>query len=87
MTEELQSTLEASGIWWPAMRNHILCMAHDIRLAFGAFMSNLGVKGHTKSWEAHDRNQKFGENETTDIGKSQRLQKEGNARINKVSAM
>jgi len=50
-------------------------------------MSSLGVKGRTKSWEAHERDQQFGENESTDIGKSQRLRKEGNARINKVSAM
>jgi len=62
-------------------------MAHVIQLALGAFMSSLGVKGHTKSWEAHERNQQFGENESIDIGKSQRLRKEGNARINKVSAM
>jgi len=45
------------------------------------------VKGHAKSWEPNERNQQFGENETTDIGNSQRLQKEGNARINKVLAM
>jgi len=50
-------------------------------------MSSLSVKGRTKSWEAHDRVQQFGENESIDIGKSQRLQKEGNARINKVSAI
>jgi hypothetical protein len=54
---------------------------------FGAFMSSLGVKGCTKSWEAHERNQQFGENESTDIWKSQRLRKEGNARINKLLAM
>jgi hypothetical protein len=87
MTRELQSTLEASGIEWPALRNHILCMAHVIQLALGAFMSSPGVEGHTKSWEAHVCNQQFGENESIDIGKSQRLRKEGNARINKVSAM
>jgi hypothetical protein len=29
----------------------------------------------------------LGENENIDIGKSQRLQKEGNSRINKVGAM
>ena len=69
------------------MRNHIPCMAHVIQLALGAFMGSLGVKVHTKSWEAHERDQQFGENESTDIGKSQRLQKESNARINKVSAM
>jgi len=62
-------------------------MAHVIQLALGAFISTLGVKGRTKSWEAHERDQQFGENESTDIGKSQRLRKEGNARINKVSAM
>jgi len=50
-------------------------------------MSSLGVKGRTMSWEAHERNQQFGEDESVDIGKSQRLWKEGNARINKVSAM
>jgi len=87
MTRELQSTLEASGIEWPALRNHIPCMAHIIQLALGAFMSSLGVIGCTKSWEAHERDQQFGENESIDIEKSQRLWDEGNARINKVSAM
>jgi len=87
MTRELQSTLEASGIEWPALRNHIPCMAHVIQLALGAFMSSLSVKGRTKSWEAFERNQQFGENASMDIGKSQRHRKEGNARINKVSAM
>jgi len=87
MTPKLQPTHEASGIEWPALRNHIPCMAHDIQLALGAFMNSLGEKGRTKSWEAHERNQQFGENESIDIGKSQRLRKEGNARINKVSAM
>jgi hypothetical protein len=87
MTRELHSTLEASGIGWPALRNHIPCMAHVIQLAVGAFMSSLCLKGRTKSWEAHERDQQFGENESIDIGKSQRLRKEGNARINKVSAM
>jgi len=87
MTRELPTTLEASGTEWPALRNHIPCMGHVIQLALGAFMSTLGVKGHTKSWEAHERYQQFGENESMDIGKSQRLRKEGNARINKVSAM
>jgi len=62
-------------------------MAHVIQLALGEFMNSLGVKCRTKSWEAHERAQQFGENERTDIGKSQRLRKEGNARINKVLAM
>jgi len=87
MTRELQTSLEASGIEWPALRNHIPCVAHVIQLTLGAFISSLGVKGHTKSWEAHERDQQFGENESTDIGKSQRLRKEGNGRINKMSAM
>jgi hypothetical protein len=87
MTCQLQSTLEASGIEWPALRKHIPCMAHIIQLALGAFMSSLGVKGRTKSWEAHERDQQFGENETIDIGKSQRLRNEGITRINMVSAM
>jgi len=62
-------------------------MVHGIQLAVGAFMSSLSVKGRTKSWEAHERNQQFGENESIDVGKSQRLRNEGNVRINKVSAM
>jgi hypothetical protein len=53
----------------------------------GAFMSSLGVEGHTMSWEAHERDQQFREDERIDIGKSQRFQKEGNARINNVSVM
>jgi len=54
---------------------------------FGCIHEQLGAKGCSKSWEAHERDQQFGENESTDIGKSQRLRKEGNARINMVSAM
>jgi len=87
MTSELQSTLEASGIKWPALRNHIPCMAQVIQLAVGAFMSSPGVKGRTKSWEALEHDQQCGENESIDIGKSQRLRKEGNARMHKASAM
>jgi len=62
-------------------------MAHIIRLPLGSFMFNPGVTGCTKSWEAHDQQKQFGEEESTAIGKSQRLRKEGDARINKVSAM
>jgi len=87
ITRKLQSTLEASGIEWPALRNHIPCMAHVIQLDVGAFMSSLDVKGRTKSWEAREHDQQFGANESIDIRNSQRLRKEGNARINKVSAM
>jgi len=42
-------------------------MAHIIQLALSAFMSTLGVKGCTKSWEALEHDQQFGENEPTDI--------------------
>jgi hypothetical protein len=87
MTHELHSTVEASGIEWPALGNHIPCMAHVIQVAFGAFMSNLGVSGHTKPWEAHKRYQPFGDNESIDIWNSQRRRKEGIARINQVLAM
>jgi len=62
-------------------------MAHVMQLALGAFMTNLIVKGCTMSWEAHERDQQFGENRSTDVGKSHRLQTEGSARIDKVSAM
>jgi hypothetical protein len=62
-------------------------MVRIIQLALGAFMSSLGVKGCTTFWEAHEHDQQFGEIESTDIGKSQRHRKEGNARINLVSAM
>jgi len=47
----------------------------------------LGGKGRTKSWEAHERYQQFGENGSTDIGQSQRLRKQRNARIHMVLAM
>jgi hypothetical protein len=73
MTWELQLNIVASGIMLAAMRNHIPCMLHVIQFALGAFMSSLGVKGRTKSWGAHQRTHQFGENESTDIGKSQRL--------------
>jgi len=87
MTWELQSTLQASWIRWPALRNHIPCMAQVIQHALGAFTSNLSVKSRTKSWEAPERDQQFGKNESTKIGKIQRLWREGNATINKGLAM
>jgi len=62
-------------------------MAHVIQLALSAFMISLGVKGRTKSWVAHECDQQFGENESIDIGKSQRLRKERNARNNNMQAM
>jgi hypothetical protein len=62
-------------------------VAHFIQLSFGAFMSSRGVNGRKKSLEAHECDQQFGENASTDIGKSQRLRNEGNARINQESAM
>jgi hypothetical protein len=87
MTHKLQSTVEASLIAWPELRNDIPCMAHVIQRAFGAFMSSLGVKGPMKSVAAHDHEQQCGANESIDIGKSQRHRNKGNGRFNKVSAM
>ena len=87
MTWELQSIIQASGIEWPALRNHIPCMVYVSQLALGVFMNSLIVKGHTNSWETHTHDQQIGVNESTDNGKSQRLRKELNARINNVSAM
>jgi len=62
-------------------------MAHVIQLAFGAFMSSICIQGLAKSDEAHERNEQFGENESIDIAKSQRLRKEANAGISKVLSM
>jgi len=83
----MPSTLDAFCILCPAMRNYMRCMAQVTQLPLGAFMHSLAVKGLTKSGEALQCNDQFAENETADIGKSQRLWIEGNARINKVSAM
>jgi len=87
MTRKLQLTLDAPRIEWPSLRNPIPCMVHVIQLALGAFMTSLGVNGRTKSWEADERDQQFRYTKSIDIGKSQRLSREGNARVNKVSAM
>jgi len=87
MTHELQLSLEASETQWLALQNYIPCIVHNIQLALGAFMSSLSVKGVTKSWNAQEGNQQFGENDSIDIGKSQRLPKLGNAQINNVLAM
>ena len=72
---------------WPAVRNHIPCMAHVKQLTFGALINSLGLEGRTNSWEAHECNQQSGVNEGIDIRNSQRLRNEGNVRINKVSTM
>jgi hypothetical protein len=87
MIRGLHSTLEASGIGWPALRNCIPCMAHVIKIALGAFRSITGVNGRCKTWETHEHDQQVGENGTTAFMKSRTLRKEGNARINNVLAM
>jgi hypothetical protein len=80
MTRVLQSTYNAAGILWPAMRSHIAWMADVIQLrSVGVFMSGLGVKCCNMSWSGHKHDQQFGENQSTDIGKRQRLRKKGNA--------
>jgi hypothetical protein len=57
MTLKLQSTLEDSGIEWPALTSHTPWMVHVIQIGLGAFLSSLGVKSRTKSWEAQKRDQ------------------------------
>jgi len=47
-------------------------------------MHSLGVKGLTKSWEAQQQDQQFGENESIVVGESQRLWKAGNTTMYKV---
>jgi len=86
ITHKLRSMLEASRIEWPALWNHIPCMVHVILLALGAFMISIAFTGHIKSSEAQERNQQFGENDSIDIRKSQRLWNEGNAWMHKVLA-
>jgi hypothetical protein len=41
------------------------------QLDVGVFISCLSVKGCTKSWEAFERDEQFGENERIDIGMTQ----------------
>jgi len=62
------------------------CMVHVMLHAVGGFLTSLGIKGCSKSWKASERNRQFGENQSTDIGKTQRHQKEANARISKLWA-
>lgn len=54
-------------------------------------MASLGVKGREKSWEAHERDQQFQENETSSTSKStsgkQKRKELGNSRVHKVAAM
>jgi hypothetical protein len=87
ITYKLQSPLEVSGIEWLSLRNHIPFMAYFIQLTLGAFMRSRSVTGRIKSCETLDHNQQLGEYESIDFGNSQRHRKEGNARINKVSAI
>jgi len=87
MTCALWSTLQVSGLELPALRNPIPCMVHIIQLALDAFMCSLGLKHRTKFWEAHERVQQSGENQSIHFGKSQWLRKEGNATINRVAAI
>jgi len=87
MTRKVQWTLEFSRLQWTALRDHIPFMAHFIQLPLWPFMNRPCVEGGTKSSEAHEREQQFNENDGLHIGKNQRLQKEGNARIHKVSAI
>jgi hypothetical protein len=71
MSRELQSIIVSTGMEWPALVNHRPSSAEVIQLAVGAFIHSLSVIGHTKSREAHECDEQFGENTSTDIGKSQ----------------
>jgi hypothetical protein len=48
-------------------------MEHVKQLALDAFIRSLSVKSHSMSWEAHERDQQFAENESIDIGMSKRF--------------
>jgi hypothetical protein len=87
MTQEPQSTLQATKIECPALRNHLPCMAYVVALPGSACMSCLGVKDQAKFWEAHKCDQEFRENESIDIGKSQSLRNMGNSRPNNMFTM
>jgi len=76
--------LESSGLHWGTT---YLAWHTSYSRVLGAFMSSLSVKGRTRSWAAHLCDRQSGENESVDIGNSQRLRKEGNTWINMVSAM
>ena len=54
---------------------------------FGCIQEQSRCKDHSKSSEAYGRALQFGETECTVIGKSRRLRKEGNARIDMVLAV
>jgi len=50
-------------------------MAHVIQLPLGAFMSNLGVKGSSKSSEAHEHDQQFEKIKACTLGRVNDFQK------------
>jgi len=62
-------------------------MLNVIQLALGVLMSSLGVEGHTRSCEWCERDQQDGGHECANIGMSKTVWEEGNARLNKLSAM
>lgn len=87
VTQEVQPTVQASGIGWRALRNTITCMAHIVQITSGGFMSSPSANSPTKCWESPEQDQQVGEHQQTAIRKSERLRTEGNARIDRVSAM
>jgi len=87
ISHELHLTLQATRIEWHTLGNLIRYMARIIQLALKIFKSSLSVKGCTKSWEAHSRDNQVRENESRDIGMSQRVRTEGNTTINNELAM
>jgi len=84
------TSLNASKHGWrlPISRSDCLWRMWRRIGAWGPFLeTNFTFCWCTKSWAAHQCDEQFGENKSIDIGKRQRLWKEGHARINKVSAM
>jgi len=86
-TWEPQSPVKCSVIAMRAFLNQNRRMAEAIQLVRGTLMRSVGVQGRIKFWGANQCDQQFGENRSSDIGKSQRLPKEGNVRITKMLAM
>ena len=62
-------------------------MLYVIQLYLVELMSNLGVKGRTKLWQANEHDKQFEENESAALAKSQKLQKAGNTSISKMVVM
>jgi len=89
LVDAMRAAINTWGLWnWVAGIEELHTL-HGARhtAGFRCIHEKSRCEGRAKSWEAHQHDQQFRENESMDTGKRQRLRKEGNARINKVSAM